>query len=201
MPDPAGRLEDYLSDLRERLGGLPADEVAEILAELRSHVRDACAPGREPDQADVTAVLARLGAPSALAAAYRADRLLAQAERSPSPWLLLKGLFRWAALSGAGSFALCGVVVGYVLTASFFLAALVKPFRPDRVGLFRIGDGEHLSLHLGLTGSAAPPGAEILGWWIVPLGLLLGGLAYGLTRSFARRAVRRHRRRPLAAWS
>jgi hypothetical protein len=196
MPSEVGRLEDYLSDLRARLRGLSKSEVDDILAELRSHVRDSAVPGDEPTEAEVTAVLARLGSPSALAAAYLADRLLQEAERSRSPWRLLTGLSRWAALSAAGGFALCGVVAGYVVAASFFLAALVKPFRPDRAGLFRMAD--NLSLRLGLSASPGPPGEELLGWWIVPLGVLLGGMAYGLTVSFARWAIRRHRRRPLA---
>ena len=196
MPSDVGRLESYLSELRVRLRGLSDGEVDDILAELRSHVRDCGAPGREPTEAELTAVLARLGSPSALAPAYLADRLLQKAERSRSPWRLLKGLSRWAALSAAGGFALCGVVLGYVVAASFFLAALVKPFRPDHAGLFRIEDG--LSLRLGLSSSPASPGEELLGWWIVPLGALLGGTAYALTVFFARWAIRRYRHRPLA---
>jgi hypothetical protein len=196
MPSDVGRLESYLSDLRARLRGLEGGEVDDILAELRSHVRDCGAPGREPTDADVTAVLARLGPPAALAPAYLSDRLLQKAERSRSPWRLLKGLSRWAALSAAGGFALCGVVLGYVVAASFFLAALVKPFRPDHAGLFRIEDS--LSLRLGLSSSPVPPGEELLGWLIVPLGVLLGGMAYALTVSLARWAIRRYRRRPLA---
>ena len=87
--------------------------------------------------------------------------------------------------------------VGYVLAASFFLAAMLKPFRPERAGLFRTAAGDELTLRLGLSGSPTPPGEELLGWWIVPLGVLLGGTAYGLTVSFARWAIRRYRRRPL----
>jgi hypothetical protein len=190
-----GVLDDYLGDLRARLRGLSPAEVEDILAELRSHVRDSGAPGRQPTDAEVTAVLARLGSPAELAAAYLADRLIQEAERTRSPWRLVKGLFRWAALSVAGSFTLCGVIVGYLVASSFFLAALVKPFRPDRAGLFRTA-GDHLSLRLGLSASV-PPGDELLGWWLVPLGLLLGGMAYWLTASLARWAIRRYRRRPL----
>jgi hypothetical protein len=195
MPSGVGGLEDYLGDLRARLRGLSEAEVEDILAEMRSHVRESGAPGREPTEAEVTAVLARLGSPAELAAAYLADRLIQKAQRTRSPWRLLKGLSRWAALSAVGGFALCGVLVGYVLAASFFLAALVKPFRPDRTGLYSLGD--ELSLRLGMSGSV-PGGEELLGWWIVPLGLLLGGMAYGATVSFARWAIRRYRRGPLA---
>jgi hypothetical protein len=197
MPSEVGRLDDYLSDLRARLRGLADGEVEDILAELRSHVRDSGASGQDATEAELTAVLARLGSPSALAAAYREDRLLQNAASSRSPWRLLKGLSRLAAWSAAGVFALCGAVVGYVLAASFFLAAIVKPFQPERAGLFRTAAGDELTLRLGLSGSPTPPGEELLGWWIVPLGVLLGGMAYGLTVSFARWAIRRYRRRPL----
>jgi hypothetical protein len=195
MPSEVGTLEDYLSELRARLRGLSGAEVDDIVAELRSHVRESGAPAREATEGEVTAVLARLGSPSALAASYLADRLLGAAERTRSPWRLLRGLSRWAALSAVGGFALCGVVFGYTLATSFFVAALAKLFRPDRAGLFRTAGGDQLSLRLGLSGSPAQPGEELLGWWIVPLGVLLGGMAYGLTVSFARWAIRRYRRR------
>jgi hypothetical protein len=136
---------------------------------------------------DVAGVLARLGSPEHLASLYAAERLLVRAERGGSPWLLATALLRWASVSAAG----------YLLAAGFFIAALVKPFAPGRVGLWRTADA--LSLHLGLAGGPAPRGEELLGWWIVPIGLLLGAAAAWLTARLARWAIRRFRPQPFAA--
>jgi hypothetical protein len=192
-----GPLEGYLAELRARLRGLPEAEVSDIIEELRSHVRDSADSGDERD-GDVATVLGRLGSPEELASLYVTDRLLARARSSRSPWLLPRSLFRWATVSVAGSCALAGLITGYLLAASLFCAALMKPFAPGPVGLWRLGDDE-LSLHLGIASAAPPQGEELLGWWIVPLGLLLGAGAFWLTPRVARWAIRRFRREPLGA--
>ncbi len=197
MPDGGRALEGYLSELRARLRLLPQTEVSEILEELRGHVRDSVGSSGEPTESEIAAVLERLGSPAELASLYVTDRLLEQAEVSRSSWLLSRGLMRWAVVSVAGSVALLGVIIGYLLAASLFCAALVKPFAPGRVGLWRLAEGE-FSLHLGLVAPPPAQGEELLGWWIVPLGLLLGAAAAWLTPRFGRWAIRRFRRAPLA---
>jgi membrane protease YdiL (CAAX protease family) len=73
-------------------------------------------------------------------------------------------------LALASPFILAG---GYFLSACFLLAALHKPFAPARVGLWQLGD--EFSLHLGFgTGPLPTTGIELLGWWLVPAGILLG---------------------------
>jgi uncharacterized membrane protein len=188
MAEGARTLEGYLSELRARLRSLPEAEVSEILEELRSHVRESAGPG----DGSLPEILDRLGSPEELASLYVTDRLLVRASRPGSPWLLARGLFRWASVSVAGSVALLGLVIGYVVAGSFFVAALVKPFAPGRAGLWRLAGGE-ISLRLGLVASPPPAGEELLGFWIVPLGLLLGSAAAWLTARLARGAIRRFR--------
>lgn len=193
MDDGARRLDTYMKEMRRLLRGLPEAEVSEIVAELRSHVHDSGAEGAT-SESDVAAALDRLGSPEELASLYRTDRLLVRAGRGGSPWLLPWSLLRWASVSVAGGLVLLTVVAGYVVAASFLVAALVKPFAPDRAGLWWLGE-DTISLHLGL--SAPPPGQELLGWWIVPLGLLMGYGAFSLASRFGRWAIRRFRRSPL----
>ncbi|HKC11398.1 MAG TPA: hypothetical protein VKI41_05005 [Vicinamibacteria bacterium] len=195
MGDGARMLDAYLSELRTLLRNLPEPEVSEIEAELRSHVRDSGTRGGLIES-EVAATLARLGSPAALASLYDTDRLLVRAGRSRSPWLLLWSLFRWAAVSVAGICVLIPVIGGYLVAASFFIAALVKPFAPDRVGLWRLSNDE-FSLRLGLTATVPPRGQELLGWAIVPLGLIVGSGTFLLAVWFGRWAIRRFRRIPL----
>jgi DNA-binding transcriptional ArsR family regulator len=190
------RLEGYLEDLRARLRGLPDPEVVEIVEELRSHVRESTPSGGRED-GEVAAVLERFGSAAELASLYVEDRLLARAGRSRSPWVLLSSLFRWATLSVAGFFAFLGLLTGYVLSLSFLIAALHKPIAPDRVGLWRVEDS--ISLRLGFGFGNPAPGDELLGFWIVPIGLLAGAMGLWLTTWFARRCIRSLRRPPIPA--
>jgi len=192
MNDGARRLEAYLAELNRGLGPLPATERAEIAAELRGHVLDSA--GDSPDQSAVAAVLERLGSAEELAAQYLTNRALTGAERSRAPWTLLSGLARAAGASITGLSALVGCVLGYGLALSLALAAVRKPMAPDRVGLWRLGP-DSFSLTLGFGGR--PSGQELLGWWIVPIGLLAGAAGLWLTTWLGRWCVRRLRRSPL----
>jgi hypothetical protein len=192
MDDGARRLEAYLAELRRSLAPLPEAERADIVAELRGHVLETA--GERLTDGAVAAALERLGPAGDLAAEYVAASALAGAERSRSPWTLLRGLARLAGASLAGVPALLGGVAGYALALSLALAALRKPMAPDRVGLWQLG-ADTYSLRLGF--GEPPAGRELLGWWIVPIGLLAGAGCLWLTTWFGRWAIRRLRRSPL----
>ena len=191
MDDGVRRLEAYLAKLRRRLGPLPEADRAEIVAELRGHVLESAGEGAT--ESAVAAVLERLGPAEELATQYVVNSALEGAERSRSPWTLLKALARLAGASIAGVPALLGCVLGYGLALSLALAAVRKPMAPDRVGLWKLG-ADTYSLQLGFGGR--PGGQELLGWWIVPIGLLGGAAFLWLTTWFGRWAIRRLRRSP-----
>lgn len=185
------RLDDYLGRLRSELRGLPDFQAAEIVEELRSHVRDSAGGGLA--EAGVAAALERLGPPAELAAMYVAEDVFARAKASRSPWLILRSISRWARASLAGLLVLGASLVGYVLAASLVLAALAKPFAPDRAGLWRLQESsDSFSLRLGF--GSPPPGHELLGWWIVPLGLLAGAGLFWLTTRLGLWCIHRFRR-------
>jgi hypothetical protein len=165
------KLERYLRALHAGLRGLPRDEAAEIVEELRSHVHDRA--GGELTDAGVTAALERLGPPQELAARYLAEGMVARPEPGPRPGRALGALIRWVCWGGAGVLLGLGALLGYGLAATLCWCAARKPFAPDRVGLWRLAeDPDTWSLRLGF--GRAPHGTEVLGWWVVPLGLLLG---------------------------
>ena len=190
------RVEDYLERLRKALAGLSREAASDILEELRSHILEKAAlnEGGEITPAAVENVLAALGSPEELAAEYMADDLLERASRGWSPLLLLRGLLRWASLSAAGVFVFIGCVAGYFLGGSFMLCAILKPLHPQTAGLWRLADGANsFSLRLGF-GTIPAGGTELLGWWIVPLGLLMGGGLCFVTTQIALWCAQRYRR-------
>jgi hypothetical protein len=197
MPgDAQQRIEAYLSRLRARLRGMNDEDACDIVEELRSHIVDKATASGDVTPAGVDAALAALGSPEALASQYMTDELLARAEGSRSPVRILESLFRWASLSVAGFFVLLGSLVGYFLGVVFILCAVLKPFHPQTAGLWVIPDGPDdfmISLQLGF-GIAPVGGKEVLGWWIVPVGLVAGCGLVMLTTRFALWCVRQYRR-------
>jgi hypothetical protein len=197
MPDARLRIDAYLNELRSHLNGFSEAEVREIVAELRSHILDKSGAEGEVTAAKVDAALVGLGAPNELAGQFVTDALLDRAAASRSPASLLKSLFRWAEFSVAGIFVLLGSIVGYFFAVAFVLVAILKPFHSQTAGLWtwrNLGGDVEISFRMGF--GTPPVGShEVLGWWIVPLGLVIGVGLVMLTTGVALWCVRRFRRR------
>jgi hypothetical protein len=194
--DAKQKIELYLSRLRKRLPGISEQEVGDIVKELRTHILEKVESGGEASAADVDAVLTALGSPEELANEYLTDNLLARAEASRSPWDVLGSFTRWASLSYAGFFVLVGSLIGYFFGIVFILVAILKPFHPQTAGLWLLPNGAgdyEISLRLGF-GSIPSAGREVLGWWIVPLGLLVGCAVVTLNTRSALWSARVYRR-------
>jgi hypothetical protein len=193
---PLEKIESYLGKLRASLRGLGNEEVNDIIKELRSHIVEKSTVNGELGAREVDATLTGLGNPQDLASEYLTDASLSRAEVSRSPIQILASLFRWASLSVAGFFVLIGSLVGYFLGAAFILCALLKPVHPHSAGLWSFHDSSgdlELSLRLGF-GNAPSPGHDVLGWWIVPIGLVAGFGLVMLTTRVAIWCVRRYRK-------
>jgi hypothetical protein len=174
IPDDAQRkIDAYLDRLRRCLRSMREEDAHEIVEELRSHILDKTDGSASP--AAVDAALAGLGTPEDLAAEYLTNDLVSRAQATRSPWLVLRSLFRWASLSAAGFLLLIPSLVSYFVSVVFAWAAFFKPIHPEDTGLWMIpkSNDYEFSLHMGF---GAPPvgGHEVLGWWIIPIGLGLG---------------------------
>lgn len=165
----------YLRELRIRLHGLPPTEIEDILREVASHLAEC--------QEATTVALAGLGPADALAESYLAQRECPSVLRrsADGAWLQRAGqnLVRavWDVAAG---------VTGYALGLCLLAAAFLKPVFPQRTGLWALPDGDSYSLNLGLD-STPIVGHELLGWWLVPIGVALGvSLLWGATRCVSR---------------
>lgn len=195
------RINAYLASLRRSLRGMKDEDINEIVEELRSHILDKANVRGEPTLTEVDATLVALGNPEELASAYVIDAMLAQARVSRSPVWILRALFRWASLSFAGFLVLLGSFVGYFLGVVFLLSAVLKPLHPHTAGLWVFPDNTgDLTISLRMGFEMAPVGGrDVLGWWIVPLGLVAGCALLTLTTRLAlwcARQIRRPRASP-----
>ncbi len=184
------KIDSYLDRLRQGLRGVREEDTRDIVEELRSHIVEKAADGGEMTAARIESVLAQLGSPEELASQFATDNLLARAQSSRAPWTILRGVFRWAKISVSGFLVLIISTVGYMIGGSFFLAALLKPLNP-KVGLWKIGPHAY-SLALGMTDHRMH-GHELLGWFLIPVGLCVGGGTIMLTSHFALWSIRRFR--------
>ena len=190
------RIDAYLSRLRRRLRGMNDEDARDIVEELRGHITDKASASGEVTATTVEAALVGLGSPEELASQYMTDELLSRAAVSRSPVHILDSLFRWASLSVAGFFVLLSSIVGYFLGGAFMWCGVLKIIHPQTAGLwaFRDSTGDlEISLRLGF-GSAPAGGWDVLGWWIVPIGLVVGCGLVMLTTRFALWCARQYRR-------
>ncbi len=191
MSPQSETIDSYLRQVRAGLRALSTSEVEDILNELRVHITERV--GAETGEAAVNSVLRALGKPEQIAALYVAENLSLQAESSRSPWTVLRSVFHWATLSVKGFVLLAICLIGYSFGLSFFLAALLKPFHPEDVGLWTSGNHQDFSLHVGGFSGHSGEERELLGWWLIPVGCSLGGGTILLTTHFALWGLRRLR--------
>jgi hypothetical protein len=177
MSDAERRIESYLSRLRKQLGRRSGGNWKESVTELRSHIVERATVGGEITEASVEGVLQSLGRPEDLAEQYLVDALPWDSEANGARSRYAHEFSRWTRLIATGVPVLLLASVGYFLGAVLLICALSKPFHPDSAGLWRIPDLHDITVSLRLGfGSGHPPvgSADLLGWWIVPIGLLSG---------------------------
>jgi uncharacterized membrane protein len=184
-------LDCYLDQVRRNLKTLPKAEVEEIVAELRSHVLDKVEGTPTPQK--VEAAIAALGSPREVARLNLTERVAAEVETDRSPLTVLRGVGRLASLSLYGAFAGLVSFTGYAVAAAFLITAAVKPFAREHAGLWVVPNAsDDFAFSLGVNSS--PKGHELLGWWIIPIGIAAGLLLGWLTWRFGLFSVRRMRR-------
>lgn len=188
--DPERRIESYLIQIRSGLKGIPEDQIADIVRELRTHIVERAESSGTLSPAAVEDALLALGRPDQVTSLYVIDNVMARAQGSRMPWTVLHGIFFWATMNLTGFLVFLMCLIGYAIGTSFFLAALLKPFVPS-IGLW-IGDRDRFFLVLGQI-YPNRGGHELLGWTLVPIGCALGGGTILLTTHFALWCIRKFR--------
>jgi uncharacterized membrane protein len=177
----------YLAALRTHLAPITLSEREEILREIAAHIRDSFEAGTPIDT-----VLTRLGPPAELAAEYRDGLLIRAASRSLSPVTLLRATLRLATKSVTGILVFFFAFFGYITGGAMVIGGVLKPFLPDRVGLFTTSATKDAWKQTGIVSNDVHH--EIFGWWGVPIALIGGVIVLILTTLAIRLFLRLSRR-------
>ena len=165
------RIDGYLAELRQCLGELPPEEVHEILQEIRGHILERAEASGELTEDRLVAILKALGRPAEIAPLYQVDSVMARARGSFSPRVVMRGIHRWSMVSVWGLVLFVVGVVGYAAGFGLILGGLGKIIAPHAVGAWV---GPHTVFDIGVNND--PTARDVLGWWLVPVGLA-GGAA------------------------
>lgn len=186
------RIDSYLMRLRRSLGELPPEDVNDILREIRGHILERAEAAGEMTDETLMRILRELGQPEDIGPLYQSDAMVARARSSFSPSLMLRTTLRWGMRSFAGFVVFLAALVGYGTALGFLACAVLKPFMPDQVGMWVHAGGFTIG-----TVSAHETAHELLGWWIIPVGLIAGALLLVWTTHALRWLLRYAVRRPV----
>jgi hypothetical protein len=179
----------YLAVLRRQLRDLMEEDIDDIVEEIRMHILDKTSG--EAAAGSVAETLAALGTPEELAERYRTDELLQRARAARSPAYIFHSLLRWTTLSLIGLLVFSISVLGYVLGGGLSILGVLKVFNSRGTGLFGQFTQHDWSLSFQSGGAPAPGVHELLGWWLLPVGLLGGPLLFFLTLRFDLWSIRK----------
>lgn len=169
-------IHNYLQSLMRFLSRLDREDADDVLREIESHIYDVMEMREENGQMiDASAILEGFGQPRDLASQY-VDHILKGAP-PPRGFKAIQRVKRGATTGlrfATGFF-------GYILSATLIAIGLYKPLNPDAVGFWANESGE--SIVIG-TLSEVPAGTqELMGWWIMPIAIILGiGAAFLTSR-------------------
>lgn len=170
-------IEDYFSRLDAQMSDMPAADRQEFVRELRAHVLDRLDQVAVASDQDCRSVLQALGTPEEIARQYRLERILNRSAWKISPLSVLRTLLRWTLTGIQGYIVFMVAVLGYLLSAAFYITALLKPLFPHNVGLFVTNQGIEIARF-----PTMPPGTDLLGVYYIPVAVILGYLfTFGTT--------------------
>lgn len=160
-------LSAYLAQLDRVLAPLGDGERREILQEIRAHLADSAAAESGDDAQRAASAIRKLGSARVVGQAYLSESLLERASHGLRPGLTAMGLI--TALGGGLGMTVLGLIFafGYLALVIVAIATVGKLFVPAS-GLWLHDTGAW-----SLSFAPMPDAREVLGWWIVPIGLSL----------------------------
>jgi len=174
-------LEDYIKQLGGSLSILQARERQEIIQEVQGHLQDRLE--RCDTLEDFQQTLQEFGPPDEYARRFVETYRASQASDSASLWQILQQGLRVIGHRFSVALSLLMLSFLYLLSISLVLVGLLKPLFPESVGLWLSWNPFSFRFGMGLQPVTTP---EVLGYWIIPLSILLGVGLFIVTNRLSR---------------
>jgi uncharacterized membrane protein len=154
---------------------LKSNQQEELILEIQDHLFESFKQETGNKEAEkLLNAIDKLGDPEEYLRSMIADRLLSSASSTLNPKTVFKGLY-YDLFGNIKSFLLSlAFSLGYLTAFVFAVLSILKIFLPDNIGFFINKNGGVL---IGIIGGE-PLKTDILGYWDVPLGLLVSLIIY-----------------------
>jgi len=175
--------DDYLGRVETAVEPLRSGIRTELVREIKTHLLESIEKDDAEDEAErVLNATEKMGRPEAYLEPIVTDRMIEEGSTTFNPIWILKGLGR--TLMRGVKAGLIGLLfgIGYLVALAVTSLAVLKPIFPNHVGLFYDPSTGLQRFAFGfLDNPAGRP--EVLGYWIIPVSLLLGvGIYVALTK-------------------
>jgi len=196
-------IDAYLAALRKQLWELTPEDANDIVEEIRMHILDKTEDKTGDKTGDETAsdtppetfsaTIAALGTPAELANKYCTEEMLARGRAARSPAYMARSVGRWALLTLVGVAVFSVSVVGYCLGGFLFMLGMLKLLHPFLTGVYGAWSEQNSYFSSSFRWQSGGPNTpdELLGWWLLPIGLIVGGGLLLLTFRFDNWSIRK----------
>ena len=168
--------DQYFKRLERALRPLDGEQRRELELEMQDHLLQGFREVAAENEAErLLIAIENLGEPDGFIKPLLADKLLGKASRTLTPGAIFSGLYYY--VFGGIKKMLLGLLFGsgYIISFGLVIMAALKPFFPRNVGLLIFADGDW---NFGIKIKSIGLKTDVLGYWIIPLGLLGGLLLY-----------------------
>jgi len=180
--------QNYFKRVDKVITALDVQSANETRLELQNHLYESYLEQEAKDEISrLLAAIEHLGEPEDFLKIVVSEKLLQRGTRTLSPWLLFKGLLYNISGSLKSLLRTSLFMAIYLLIFIFGLMSLTKFIIPQNVGLFLWPDG---SWNFGII-SYTMGAREILGFWVVPISIIIVFALYYLTTQVLRLTLKK----------
>ena len=174
---------NYIRRVEKVLRKMPRQKQSEITLEIKSHILESFQQAEGEDEPNrLLNTIDKLGDPEEFLKPIIADNYFLDASSTLNPKSIVYGLINKFFTGIKNAILSITLGLGYLFLVVFALLSLLKLFLPGNVGVF-VGSQSGIKNKVIIGYTTSPFGQEIMGYWIIPVRLIIALVLYiGLTK-------------------